>query len=84
MTPHQIIIRERFGGLAAMAESLKTHTDRIWPKPTVQGWDRRGFIPSTHHDDVLGAGQRLDPPLRPEEFFDEPTSLDPKPETEAA
>lgn len=40
------------------------------PPTTVQTWADSGWIPSRRLCDVLAAGQQLNPPLTPEEFFE--------------
>tara|TARA_R110000787_G_scaffold19874_6_gene59142 strand:+ start:143 stop:364 length:222 start_codon:yes stop_codon:yes gene_type:complete len=70
MTPHQQIIM-RLGGIAKLAETLSEYHGQTVPKSTVQGWKDSGLIPAKHHDDVLAVGQRIDPPVLPEDFFQE-------------
>lgn len=60
--PHAAIV-ERFGTAANLGDLIGEAHD------TVRHWKRKGWIPARHHQKVLKAGQRLDPPLRPEDFF---------------
>lgn len=53
----------RFGGGRATARATGL------AETTVRGWKRVGFIPAHHQMTVLAAGQELDPPLTPDDFF---------------
>ncbi len=57
-------IISRFGGTTATARATGN------PVTTVQGWKKRGRIPAKQQPIVLHAGQALDPPLSPADFFD--------------
>jgi hypothetical protein len=53
----------RFGGVPTLARTLDL------PKRTVQSWCETGYIPAWRQTQVLAAGQDLDPPLTPYDFF---------------
>lgn len=53
----------RFGGARPAARVLGI------PSRTVQSWSESGFIPAHRQQLVLDAGQALDPPLTPDDFF---------------
>lgn len=76
MTPHQKIIH-RWDSLQAFADALKTVKGERVPKSTVQGWDEGGTIPAKHHSDVLKAGELLNPPIKPDDFFGLPPATTP-------
>ncbi len=53
----------RFGGNRKMARALGL------TESTVRCWPQTGFIPSKYLQRVLAAGQALEPPLTPADFF---------------
>jgi hypothetical protein len=55
-------IIERFGGIRPMASKLEV------PVTTVQGWKKRGAIPTNRHLDLLAAAARHDIKLDPAEL----------------
>jgi hypothetical protein len=63
MTQAEHII-EIFGGKAAMAHALG-HKHPT----TVQGWQKRGFIPAKQQQAVLDLGRSLGLSIGPEDFF---------------
>src|SRR3954447_23169461 len=50
-------IIEKFGGIRPMAHKLGM------PVTTVQGWKKRGAIPSARHPDLIAAASRYNIPL---------------------
>jgi 7-cyano-7-deazaguanine reductase len=70
-TPHRAVI-DRFGGFAGLAQALTRLTRRRLAASTVQGWHQRGHISNNWQQAVFEAGQGLDPPLRPGDFFQAP------------
>lgn len=56
-------IAARFGGISTMARAVGL------PQRTVQSWCDRAIIPAMRQGLVLVAGQALDPPLTPADFF---------------
>ena len=68
----------RFGGAPALARALGLPNYR-----TVQSWcDRGGHIPAKQQPLVLAAGQALDPPLTPADFFATEETADAAPQKE--
>lgn len=66
---------EKFGGIRPMAHKLEI------PVTTVQGWKKRGAIPTARHADLLAAATRHGIALDPEELAaaapsEEPTAVD--------
>ena len=56
----------QFGGLAPLARALGHNN-----AGTVQGWQRRGVVPSRQIPLVIQAGRGLGFQLEPNDFFDE-------------
>ncbi|WP_371306842.1 carph-isopro domain-containing protein [Azospirillum sp. TSA2s] len=63
MTQAEHII-SKFGGVSALSRKLGHRHPT-----TVDGWRRRGWIPADQQPRVLAAGQGLDPPITPADFF---------------
>lgn len=64
MTTQAELIIGKFGGLTALAKALGHRHPT-----TVQGWKKRGFIPSSQMRAVLDAAQATGVELCPEDFF---------------
>ncbi len=63
MTQAEHII-SKFGGVSALSRKLGHRHPT-----TVDGWRRRGWIPADQQPRVLEAGQDLEPPITPDDFF---------------
>lgn len=57
-------IAGRFGSIRALARALDL------PQSTVQYWAKVDRISGQDLQDMLAAGQALDPPLTPDDFFE--------------
>lgn len=53
-----------FNGITPLAKALG-HKHPT----TVQGWKKRGFIPSAQHEPVIEAGRKVGILVRPDDFF---------------